>query len=76
MRYLSGQGVTYSGGVQLSKQPLEISTWTDADCGGDLDDRKSTSGYVVKINQCSVGQPRNNQPFSTAEAEYMGIGFS
>ena len=81
LRYLAGtahQGLLYSGGdYAVTSQPLEITTWTDADWGGDLGDRKSTTGYLVKVNQCPVTWATKKQPtvaLSTAEAEYMGIG--
>ncbi|MEO5660525.1 MAG: reverse transcriptase domain-containing protein, partial [Polaromonas sp.] len=81
LRYLAGtahQGLLYSGGdYGVTSQPLEITTWTDADWGGDLGDRKSTTGYLVKVNQCPVTWATKKQPtvaLSTAEAEYMGIG--
>ena len=44
--------------------------------GGDLIDRKSTTGFVVKIDGCSVSWSTKKQAtvaLSTAEAEYMAI---
>jgi len=83
LRYLRGTttvGLTYSGGdkrFDMSEQlPISIDTWTDADWGGDLIDRKSTTGYVIKIGNCSVSWATKKQPtvaLSTAEAEYMAI---
>jgi hypothetical protein len=80
LRYLAGTshlGLMYSAENVAPSTPLQITTWTDADWGGDLGDRKSTTGYLVKVNQCPVTWATKKQPtvaLSTAEAEYMGIG--
>ena len=83
LRYLRGTttlGLTYSGGdktLDTNEQlPISIDAWTDADWGGDLTDRKSTTGYVIKISNCPVSWTTKKQPtvaLSTAEAEYMAI---
>ena len=83
LRYLRGTahvGLTYSGGDEILEMdkplPISIETWTDADWGGDLNDRKSTTGLVVKIDGCSVSWSTKKQAtvaLSTAEAEYMAI---
>src|SRR6202045_2092894 len=87
LRYLNGNrklGLLYDG----KKQPLDkvsliqneyrlnISAYTDADWGGDLDERKSTTGYIIKVNDCVVSWVSKKQStvaLSTAEAEYMAI---
>jgi hypothetical protein len=35
-------------------QKYDINGWTDSDYAGDLDDRKSTSGYVFKLGSEAV----------------------
>ena len=53
-----------------------MEAYTDADWGGDTVDRKSTTGYVIKMNGCTVSWAVKKQQtvaISTAEAEYMGI---
>ena len=87
-RYLAGTaslGLTYSGGdtrtstngtPRPSDPVFDIITYTDADWGGDLADRKSTTGYAVRINSCTVAWRTCKQrtvALSTAEAEYMAI---
>ncbi|MCI59842.1 hypothetical protein A2U01_0081097, partial [Trifolium medium] len=44
MRYVKG---TIGFGVRYKKtsENLQLNGWTDSDYAGDLDDRKSTSGY-------------------------------
>jgi len=49
-------------------------TYCDADHGGDIDRRKSTSGYMVKVGSGVVGWSSKLQPvvsLSTTEAEYV-----
>lgn len=50
--------------------------YSDADWGGDLDDRKSTSGYVFLISGGAVSWRSKKQTcvaLSTAEAEYVAL---
>ena len=49
--------------------------FTDSDFSGDLDDRKSTSGYVFTLRNGATSWRAHKQPlvtFSTVEAEYIG----
>ena len=44
--------------------------------GSDLDERKSTTGYIIKVNDCVVSWVSKKQStvaLSTAEAEYIAI---
>jgi hypothetical protein len=73
-RYLKGSinyGLIYSG--DLSPDCVGFS---DADWVGDLNDRKSTSGYVFSMNGGAVSWRSKKQTcvvLSTAEAEYIAL---
>ena len=50
--------------------------FSDADWGGDLDDRKSTSGYVFQVGGTPISWRSKKQAcvaLSTAEAEYIAL---
>lgn len=52
----------------------ELMAYTDSDYAGDLDDRKSTSGYVFKLSGGAVAWASKKQPIvtlSSTEAEYV-----
>ena len=74
LRYLKG---TVHYGIVYSKQSSkECVGYSDADWAGDLDDRKSTSGYLFQISGGAVTWKSKKQPcvaLSTAEAEYMAL---
>lgn len=72
LRYLKGTtglGIFYKkGGCK------ELIAYTDTDFAGDLDDRKSTSGYVFFLGSGAVSWSSKKQPvvsLSTTEAEYI-----
>ncbi len=75
MRYLKG---TIHFGLMYSKNgTAECVGYSDADWAGDLDDRKSTSGYMFQIGGAAVSWRSKKQScvaLSTAEAEYMALG--
>lgn len=74
MRYLKGTvnlGLFYN-----NKGSKKCIGYSDADWGGDLDDRKSTSGYLFQIGEGPVSWRSKKQTsvaLSTAEAEYMAL---
>ena len=74
MRYLNGtqdMGLLYDG----SKTTTCIG-YSDADWAGDLNDRKSTSGYVFQISNAAISWRSKKQScvaLSTAEAEYVAL---
>ena len=78
LRYLASTahiGLQYVGTSQ-DQTRIIMEAYTDADWGGDAVDRKSTTGYVIKINGCTISWAVKKQQtvaISTAEAEYMGI---
>ena len=54
----------------------ECTSYSDADWGGDVDDRKSTSGYLLQISGTAVSWRSKKQAYvalSTVEAEYMAL---
>ena len=63
-----GMGLMYKYNAKVS-----LHGFTDADFGGDLDDRKSTSGYVFLCGDTSISWCSKKQAtvsLSTIEAEY------
>jgi hypothetical protein len=76
IRYLNStkDAVLKIEGKQFSQ--LVTSVYVDANWAGDLDDRKSTTGYVIKINNCIINWVSKKQTtiaLSTADAEYMAM---
>ena len=74
MRYLKG---TSNYGLVYSKdEQRECVGFSDANWGGDLDDQKSTSGYLFKLSGAAISWRSQKQTcvaLSTAEAEYMAL---
>ncbi|XP_042973079.1 secreted RxLR effector protein 161-like [Carya illinoinensis] len=71
MRYLKGTAdyVLYYQGLDL-----QLKGYSDADWGSDLDERKSTTGYVFLLNNGAITWSSKKQPciaLSTMEAEYI-----
>jgi hypothetical protein len=55
---------------------IDIRAYCDADWAGDKKDRKSTTGWLVKINRNTVSwctKKQSSTALSSAEAEYMAI---
>ena len=77
LRYLKG---TIQFGITYTKQSSgERVAYSHADWGRDLDDRKSTSGYLFVISGGPVSWKSKKQSsvaLSTAEAEYMALASS
>ncbi|KAJ8765763.1 hypothetical protein K2173_014885 [Erythroxylum novogranatense] len=76
LRYVRG---TIDFGIFYSKEGGdELTAYTDSDYAGDLDDRKSTSGYVFLFNTVAVSWCSKKQPvvsLSTTEAEFIAASF-
>ena len=73
MRYLrvtGDMGLLYDG----NEEKTTCVVYLDANWAGDLDDRKSTSGYVFQISNAAISWRSKRQScvgLPTAEAEYM-----
>lgn len=74
LRYLKsspGMGLMFE-----KNKGLEITGYTDADWAGNVNDRRSTSGYFIFVGGKLVSWKSKKQPvvaLSSAEAEYRGI---
>lgn len=73
LRYLRG---TLSLGIFYSKGSMEgeLLAYTDSDYAGDVEDRRSTSGYACLLNTGAVAWCSKKQPIvtlSTTEAEFV-----
>ena len=77
LRYLKGTASEcllykdYSG-----DKNTKIEVFCDADWAGDHDDRKSTTGIIIKLNGCPIvwlSKKQSIVALSTAEAEYIAI---
>jgi hypothetical protein len=72
LRYLTstkGLGITFGGG-----EHSELECYCDADYAGDINTRRSTTGYVFILNGGAISWNSKLQPTvaaSTVEAEYM-----
>jgi hypothetical protein len=81
LRYLrnsSNLGLEYYGFTGSSNDrmditvPIHLHGYTDADWAGDMDTRKSTTGYAIMMNGCLISWGSKKQgpvALSTAEAE-------
>ncbi|XP_048231282.1 secreted RxLR effector protein 161-like [Ricinus communis] len=72
LRYLKG---TIELGILYKKRGQEMLVgYSDSDYAGDIEDRKSTSGYVFLISSGAVAWSSKKQPvvtLSTTEAEFI-----
>ena len=71
LRYIRG---TTDYGLQYKRtENFRLIGYTDADWAGDIDDRKSTSGFNFSLGTTAIAWRTKKQPtvsLSTAEAEY------
>ena len=73
LRYLAG---TTHYGLNFGGSNTGLEGYCDADYAGDLDTRRSTTGYVFILNGGALSQSSKRQPtvaVSTSEAEYMAL---
>ena len=74
MRYL--RGTQDYGLLYTRNDKKDVEGYSDADWAGDVNDRKSTSGYLFKMGGGAVSwrsKKQTNVALSTAEAEYMAL---
>src|SRR5438477_7855715 len=73
LRYLHGTAML---GITYRPPPLHLQGYSDANWAGDMDTRRSTTGYVVMLNNGAIAWKSQRQPtvaLSTMEAEYMAL---
>lgn len=76
LRYLKGS--TEYGIMYRRNQKEELVGYSDSDYVGDLDDRKSTSGYVFMMGSGAIYWSSRKQPvvtLSTTEAEFISAAY-
>lgn len=79
LRYLKGTsmyGLVYDN---TGVSDVKLNGYADANWGGDVDTRRSTSGYVLFFGNCCVSWQSKRQATvatSTMEAEYMAAGLA
>lgn len=72
-RYLRG---TPNAKLRYTKSNDGIVAYTDSDWGSEIDDRRSCSGYVVKLSNAAICWMSKRQPIvalSSTEAEYIAL---
>ena len=73
LRYLKG---TADLGLLYERANPNLAGYSDADWAGDINDRKSTSGYVFMLSGSAISWRSKKQTsvaLSTAEAEYIAL---
>lgn len=68
------KGTISFGIIFKSKLPISLSIFSDADYAGDLDTRRSTTGYVLLVGSGPISWCSQRQPtvaLSTTESEYI-----
>jgi len=70
---------TVNLGINCDPDSTELVGYSDADWAGDLDTRRSTTGYLFKFGNVPICWKSKRQPtvaLSTAEAEYMALSMA
>ena len=55
---------------------MKLTGYSDADWAGDINNRRSTTGYIIMLNGGAIAWRSHLQPtvaLSTMEAEYMAL---
>jgi len=76
LRYVN---TTKSYGITFGGSDMTLHGYCDADYAGDLDTRRSTTGYVFMLNGGAISWSSRRQPTvaaSTTEAEYMAAAYA
>jgi hypothetical protein len=73
LRYIQG---TSTLGITYRPLPLQLKGYLDANWAGDMDTIRSTTGYIITLNNCAIAWKSRRQPtvaLSTMESEYMAL---
>lgn len=73
IRYLKG---TLDYGITFRPTPIELRAYMDSDWAGDPNYRRSTTGFVVFLDNCPISWSSKKQSFvsrSSSEAEYRAM---
>ena len=79
VRYLKGNNQSklfFKTNRNHKNDELIVSGYSDSDWAADTDDRKSTTGYIVKLNDCPISWLSKKQAIiaqSSAEAELLAL---
>ncbi len=76
LRYLKG---TLNFGLKYSARNPELVGYSDSDWAGDIDTRRSTSGYVFQIGNSTISWSSRKQATvakSSTEAEYVALSMA
>jgi hypothetical protein len=79
LHYIKGtvnKALVFDAKDSLTGGILNISAYSDSNWAGDINDRKSTTGYIVQLGKSSVIWNTKKQKtvcLSSAEAEYMAL---
>ena len=76
LRYIKG---TLNYGLKFSGNGISLKGYSDADWAGDLDTRRSTSGYIFQIGDSTVSWSSKRQTTvakSSTEAEYVALSYA
>eukprot|EP00794_Sanderia_malayensis_P014955 gene14955-biopygen12465 len=73
LRYIQG---TLDYGLRFEGGEFKLQGYSDADWAGDVNTRKSTSGYVFRLGKATISWKSKRQPvvaLSSTEAEYVAL---
>eukprot|EP00794_Sanderia_malayensis_P011707 gene11707-biopygen9383 len=73
LRYIQG---TLDYGLRFEDGEFKLQGYSDADWAGDINTRKSTSGYVFRLGKATISWKSKRQPvvaLSSTEAEYVAL---